>query len=131
MLTLSNLLAIAGADVIHALADDDRDGTADDAVIADAIASAIREVEAETSRAGVFYDDGDPLLEDLAATLAVARLFERRREPLPPHWQDRATRARATARMIGDGRHPLAFAQSEATHASDDRTFDIESLKAL
>ena len=132
MIDLETLCRIAGADVVHALADDDRDGEADAAVIADAISGAAREVTAEVSRAGITSDPQlDESVADIVATLAVARLFERRRDPVPAAWILRATRARALAKAIGDGRHPLSRAASCVEPTRDERLFTRERLSGL
>ncbi len=132
MIDLVTLCRIAGADVIHALADDDRDGEADAPIIAEAIAGAAREVATEIARAGVTTDPlEDEHLAGIVATIAVARLFERRRDPVPDAWNLRATRARALAKSIGDGRHPIARATSAVEPTRDERLFTPERLRGL
>lgn len=130
MPTIDDLNSAAGADVVRALADDDRDGEADALVVAAVIDAAAREVAAESMRAGVAPEQS-PVLGDAVVTLAILRLYERRREPVPPHWVERARRARELARFVGDGAHPLSRAQSSCTHEPHDRTFPPGSLQRL
>jgi len=132
MLDIEALCRIAGEDVILALADDDRDGVADAPIIAESITGAAREVALEISRGGVTTD---PLeredLHGIIATLAVARLFERRRDPMPEGWVSRAARARAVLISIAEGRHPISRACSSGDPSREDRLFTHERLRGL
>ena len=97
-----------GADVVTALADDDGDTLPDAGVLEEALAAAEREVRL---RLGVRADGDAPQLpapvDDIVVTLAVERLYERRREALPGPWAERSERARLLLGEIVAGRHPL------------------------
>jgi len=104
MLSPTRLLHILGPATVAALSDDDGDGLADAAVLAEVLAIGERAVRVELARAGLAEDAVlTPHLEDLAATLAAEALFHRRREVLPEVWRHRADRARDVLRQIGDG----------------------------
>lgn len=105
MPTINQLTKIVSSEVITALADDNGDLVADAGVLEQALASAENEVRAIMTGAG--YDTAaslTPLLDDLVLTLAVERLFERRREILPGPWRERTARARTILREIGNQR---------------------------
>jgi hypothetical protein len=112
MISTMKLFFVLDADVITALADDDGDGEPDSGVLEAALAAAEAQVRADASRGGFPAEDELPeLLEDLAVTLAVERLFERRRELSPGAWSVRADRARALLAAIAAGEHPLPGAR--------------------
>ncbi|MEO8376253.1 MAG: phage protein Gp36 family protein [Candidatus Sumerlaeota bacterium] len=102
MATINQLTRIISSEVITALADDDGDLMADASVLEQALTSSENEVRAVIASAG--YGTAaplTPLLDDLILTLAVERLFERRREILPGPWRERSARARIILREIG------------------------------
>jgi phage gp36-like protein len=108
MPSVSQLMKVLSADVVTALADDNRDQVPDAGVLEEAISAAEGLVRASLARAGLPADQPfPPLLDDIVLTLAVERLFERRRDVLPGPWTDRAARARILLEQIADGRHPV------------------------
>ncbi len=127
---LPGLQLLLSPDVLVALADDDGDGLADDGVIEEALAAATREVRQAV--AGVFSVAGDAplpaLLADIAQTLAVERLYERRREALPGPWTQRAARARVLLHEVARGERPVEGAPRAAPRIAsnvspEDRVF--------
>lgn len=128
---------ILSPEVLAGLADDDNDGDPDYAVIEAAWLAAQDDVRA--SVAGVLnVPDGEPtsLLRDIALTLAVERLYERRREVPPNAWSERAARARALLSEIAAGRHPVpgiprAGRAVRSTRTPADRRVPPESLERL
>ncbi len=109
MISTSKLYKALDGDLVIALADDDGDGSPDSGVLEAALAAAEEEVRSAVARAGYQPADALPaLLEDVAVTTAIERLFERRREMLPGPWRERAERARTLLRSIGDGVVPLS-----------------------
>ncbi|MEQ8819742.1 MAG: hypothetical protein RLY93_05815 [Sumerlaeia bacterium] len=100
-LTTTDLaLALSGETLVQ-LTDDDRDGFADEAVVAEALAGAEREIRDRTGMA-----DGSPLVgarRDDAVALAVERLFHRRRQTLPSEWAIRAAGARQRLHRLPHG----------------------------
>ena len=108
MIPVSKLMNALSADVVVALADDNQDNVADPGVLEAAIAAAEEQVRAGLHRGGMdATTELTPLLEDLVITLAVERLFERRRELIPEPWSGRAKRARLILEEIAAGRHPI------------------------
>jgi len=91
MIPLAKLTLALGNETILALSDDDADGLPDPNVLETALNGAEDYV-----RATLFLGDTalTPRTEDLALTLAIERLFERRTAPIPETWQQRANRAR-------------------------------------
>jgi phage gp36-like protein len=104
------------AETLRALADDDADGVADDAVIAAALADATAEINVTLAAryavgaSGLILRVGSggveeipPPLRRLAADLAVAHLFRRRRETPAPEQEAQAVRARDLLRQLANG----------------------------
>jgi len=121
MLTLSDLQHALSPDVLAGLADDDGDGTPDAAVVQSAVDAAVEEVRRATGEG----EDLSPVARDIAVTLAVERLYERRREALPGPWSQRAERAR---RLLRDWtRGPIV----RATRDADNRSATRETLGNL
>lgn len=106
MANASDLMKALGADVVTALADDDGDTLPDAGILEEALAAAEREVRL---RLGVRADAPQlpAPVDDIVVTLAVERLYERRREALPGPWAERSERARLLLGEIVAGRHPL------------------------
>ncbi len=104
LMTLEELELVLSPDVLVGLADDDGDGVADAGVVAaagEAAKQQVRDVVAGT----VTLPAGDlpPLLRDIVRTLAIERLYERRRETMPGPWSDRAERARRLLADVSSG----------------------------
>lgn len=124
-------------DVLIELTDDNGDGVADAEVLAEALSAA--EAEVRHAVAGTTRLDGvslPPLLRDIVRTLAIERLYERRREMLPGPWRERADRARLLLEEVRAGRR---FANDlrprrpavAATRSSDERDATRERLTHL
>ncbi len=99
MPTLADLQNALSPEVIAGLADDDLDGVPDAAVLQAAIDAADRTVRVATRIVGEL----PAALHDTVVTLAIERLYERRRETLPGPWRERANRARETLAAWRDG----------------------------
>lgn len=113
--------------VLAALTDDNGDGQADLAIVEAALADGEARVRAHLA-ARLVVPDGPlpPLLDDIALTLAIERLFERRRDVPPGVWTQRADRARRLLDDLASGALALAEAPRrgeaiEATRTADDR----------
>lgn len=111
-----DLRARLDTETLRALADDDADGAPDDAVIAAALADADAEINATlaaryaVAASGVILRVGPsgaeeipPPLRRIAADLAVAHLFRRRREAPAPEQEAQAARARELLRQLANG----------------------------
>jgi phage gp36-like protein len=108
MIPTSKLTAALSADDVVALADDNGDLAADAGVLEAALQAAENEVRHHLHRGGFAADAPlTPLLEDFVVTIAVARLFERRREVLADSWKERLRDTRGMLRAIGAG-EPIA-----------------------
>jgi len=109
MPNLLSLQTLLSPDVLLALCDDDNDGTPDAGVLEEAFGAAAREVR--RAIAGVVSIPIDeplpPLLSDIARTLAIERLYERRRETLPGPWRERSARARQLLAEVARGDRPI------------------------
>lgn len=129
MIDIERLNHLIGPAALAALCDDDGDGEPDNGVIDRAIGDALAEVRAAYTRGGVYLPDPLPAdLEDAVATLAIARLHERRREALPEPWRERVARTRAELAAISAGRHPGAEATARAVRPPEERVFDDRTL---
>lgn len=135
--SMLELQRILSPDVLVELADDNGDGVADAAVLGAATNAAVQEVRHAVS--GSVRLEGTelpPLLRDIAATFAVGRLYERRREALPGPWAERMQRARTLLGEVAEGRRsaegirPGRFAVA-ATRQPDDRQSTLARLKRL
>jgi phage gp36-like protein len=102
---LSRLYSAIDPATLILLADDAETGIADPAILTAALEAATAEVTAHL--AGRPFT---PLAEHLAVTLAIERLFHRRRELEPAAWRERADRARRILAEIAAGRFPAADA---------------------
>ena len=137
MISLDLLEAILSPEVIAGLADDDGDGEPDAAVIAEASAAAEAEVRQRLAGAVTLPGSGWPKhLISIAATFAIERLYERRREAMPGPWRERAERARVILNEVAAGRRPIeGLATSaravESTRTANDRQFTGENLGRL
>lgn len=108
MMSEERLIAALGADAALALSDDDRNGTSDPGVLVQVLDDAEQEVREAVALGG--YPRESELgaaLEDAAVTLAIERLFHRRREMIPGVWSDRADRARTILREIAARRRTI------------------------
>lgn len=104
MITTERLAEVLSADVLVALADDDRDGEADPGVVEAALMASETTVRAAIDAGEYGQPELLPApLEDAVLTLAVQRLFERKRELQAPVWDERAARVRALLRDVSDG----------------------------
>ena len=100
MVPMEKLQHALAIEALTALADDDGDGVHDAGVLENAIEVSQAEVLHQLANGGYpAVIESDHLLEDLVVTLAVERLYQRRREQVPPAWSERAERAR---RLLGD-----------------------------
>lgn len=92
--------------LLIALADDAGAGSPDPQVLASAADAAEAEVRAALAGALRLAAGAElpALARDIAATLAIERLFHRRRETPPDPWAGRAERARALLREAASGR---------------------------
>jgi len=127
MLNLERLQAEVGSHTIVQLSDDNGDGIADTLVIQLAIDVAVREVRFALDL------DNRPLSseeEDLASTLAIARLYERRRETIPEAWQKRVEHVRQTLRMVS-ARSFLKHSSAASNRTVDERSTNPENLDRL
>lgn len=113
--------------VLAALTDDNGDGQADLDIVETALADGETRVRAHLAAWLVVADGPLPaLLDDIALTLAVERLFERHRDISPGVWIQRADRARRLLDDLASGALVLADAPRrgeaiEATRTVDDR----------
>lgn len=108
MIPIQLMTQALDAETLAGLADDNGDGIADAGVLEAAAQAAEEEVRARLTDANLPAGELPALLRDVVATLAVERLFERRREMLPGPWSERAARARTLLRELAEGRLPLA-----------------------
>jgi hypothetical protein len=132
---LLGLQLLLSPEVLVALADDDADGIADAGVLEEALAASTREVrQAVAGVVALAIDAPLPaLLADIAQTLAIERLYERRREALPGPWTDRAARARVLLDEIARGERPVDGAPQGAPRVTsnvspEDRVFTIGKM---
>jgi hypothetical protein len=121
---LLGLQLLLSPEVLVALADDDADGIADVGVLEEALAASTREVS--QAIAGVHTVAGaaplPAVLADIAQTLAIERLYERRREALPGPWSQRAARARMLLEEIARGERPVEGAARAAPRIASNVT---------
>ncbi|MBX3730141.1 MAG: DUF1320 family protein [Candidatus Sumerlaeia bacterium] len=108
-MTLDDVQKVLAPDVLAGLTDDNGDGLPDAAVVEAALAAAERDVRARVAGAVLVGDAVLPAaLRDVALTLAVERLFERRHAALPGDWTARAARARVLLDEMARGVRPVA-----------------------
>jgi phage gp36-like protein len=108
-MTIDDLQQVLAPDVLTGLTDDNGDGLPDAVVLDAALGAADREVRARLAGAVLVGDAVLPAaLRDVALTLAVERLFERRHEALPGDWSARAVRARVLLDEMARGLRPVA-----------------------
>lgn len=122
MLGLDELQKELAPGVLAGLADDNGDGVADADVITAIGAAAERDVRLRIAGT-LSLPTGDlpPALRDIALTLTVERLYERRHEVLPGDWTARAERARLLLAEIAQGLRPVEGAtRRPATHSNVD-----------
>ncbi len=123
MTLTSRILLVLDAPTAIALADDDGDGVPDPGVLEEAAGAAERHVIAEAAIGGLSVEP--PLageLADIATTLAVRALFERRPNTLPPAWRERTDRARRLLLDIRLGRRrPHDFPHAPRIHGTETR----------
>lgn len=101
MMSEQRLIAALGQDVALALSDDDRNGTSDPGLLGQLLDEAEQEVREAVALGGYARESElGAALEDAVITLAIERLFHRRRELIPGVWSDRADRARTILREI-------------------------------
>jgi len=113
--TIDDLTARLVAEQLAALADDDGDGAADDSVVAAAIADAQAEIDARLApRYAVPFETAPAVARAIGATLAIERLYLRRRETPPEGFRV----AIDAARMLLD-----RLASGEADIREDGRSF--------
>ena len=117
MIPIQLMTQALDAETLAGLADDNGDGVADAGVLEAAAVAAEEEVRARLADANLAPGELPALLRDLIATLAVERLFERRREMLPGPWAERSARARALLRDLAEGR--LALTARPLVEVSD------------
>lgn len=128
MPTITSLQLALDPVVLAALADDNGDGLPDGDVIDGALAASDAWVRQRVG-ASLELPANAPLpalLDDIALTLAVERLFERRRDVPPGVWLQRAQRARLLLDNLAAGVVPLADVASRsapvaATRSPEDR----------
>lgn len=108
MIPIKRLEEALAAETVVLLSDDNRDGAPDAGVLEAALNAAEAEALHELSRAGYPPPDVDgAFLEQLIVTLAVEKLYMRRREMMPGSWAERAHHARTILRDVGDGRRSM------------------------
>ena len=108
MIPIQRLEEALGMETVTLLADDDRDGTADEGVLEAVLNAAEAFALHEIARGGYPRPEvSGAFLEDLIVTLAVEKLFLRRREMMPGSWAERAGRARLVLREIAEGRRAM------------------------
>jgi phage gp36-like protein len=120
-----------------ALADDDQDGIADEAVVNQAIADADAEIDAHVrARYQVPLATPTPLVRMLSAVIAINNLYARRRETVSEEHSRRYTRAVEILNLLAQGTldlgdpADLVFEQQlpRSTTSSDDRLFSRDTL---
>ena len=123
---LLGLQTLLSPDVLLALCDDDDDGTPDAGVLEEALGGAAREVRHAVAGVVTIAVDAPlpPLLADIARTLAVERLYERRRETLPGPWRERSARARVLLAEVAAGRRAVEGAPTPGRRVTS--TVDVD-----
>ena len=126
MPSLSSLQQALDPGVLVALADDNGDGLADAAVIDAALAASDAWVRHRVGATHTLTAGGNlpAVLDDIILTLAIERLFERRRDVPPGVWTQRADRARRLVDDIVAGIVPLAGAPPRGVLVGATRTPD-------
>lgn len=137
MPTLLELQLALSPETLLGLTDDEGSGTPGEAVIAAASSAAIAHIAARCAGTITWPEGALPVaIRDIAITLTVERLYERRREVLPGPWADRAARARVLLAEIASGQRPIDGAiplgpRVAATRGTEDRLHDSDALDLL
>ncbi len=133
MLSIQVLSDSLDPDVLAALADDDGDQSPDPQLLEYALRAAEGEAGEELLRGGYNYPENPSVfLKNLVVSLAVERLFHRRRALVPGVWSDRAAHARVVLKEIGDGRRALAgVARSNRVFSNSDETGLLQDQDAM
>ena len=134
---LTDLTRRLAAEHVVALADDDGDGVADAGPIEAAIADADAEIDARLApRYRTPFDPAPAVVRSLSATLAIARLYARRREALPEDFRETLAAARRLLDDLAAGRAEIreagrsfGRAVSDSTVRGEERLFDRPNLE--